>query len=226
MLKLSLFDRVISEIDQSLRTVHTLAPTTERQYPAEDLTSDKKQSDPNLEPNERKLSESERKLSARLMRINHAGEVSAQGLYRGQSLTAKREDIREQMERSAMEENDHLNWCERRLNELDSRKSIFGGVWYWGSFAIGAGAGLVGDKWSLGFVKETEDQVVRHLKEHLEKLPAQDERSRVILEQMKSDEEHHADVAVDAGASQLPLPIRKVLMPLMSKIMTKTAARL
>lgn len=222
MLKLSFFDQLISELDQSLRTVHTLAPTTERQYPAQDLDNDKKQS----ESDDTKLNESERKLSARLMRINHAGEVSAQGLYRGQSLTAKREDIRAQMERSAMEENDHLNWCERRLNELDSRKSIFGGVWYWGSFAIGAGAGLVGDKWSLGFVKETEDQVVRHLKEHLEKLPVQDERSRAILEQMKIDEEHHADVAVDAGATKLPLPIRKVLMPLMSKVMTKTAAKL
>lgn len=222
MLKLSFFDQLISELDQSLRTVHTLAPTTERQYPAQDLDNDKKQS----ESDDTKLNESERKLSARLMRINHAGEVSAQGLYRGQSLTAKREDIRAQMERSAMEENDHLNWCERRLYELDSRKSIFGGVWYWGSFAIGAGAGLVGDKWSLGFVKETEDQVVRHLKEHLEKLPVQDERSRAILEQMKIDEEHHADVAVDAGATKLPLPIRKVLMPLMSKVMTKTAAKL
>ncbi len=219
MLKLSLLDQLISELDQSLRTVHTLAPTTERQYPAQDLDNDRKQS----ESNNVKLNESERKLSARLMRINHAGEVSAQGLYRGQSLTAKREDTRKQMERSAMEENDHLNWCERRLNELDSRKSIFGGVWYWGSFAMGAGAGLVGDKWSLGFVKETEDQVVRHLKEHLEKLPANDQRSRVILEQMKIDEAHHADVAVEAGASQLPLPIRKVLMPLMSKVMTKTA---
>jgi len=223
MLKLNSIDKLISELDQSLRTVHTLAPTTERPYPADDLAKTNREQ---LDSTEDKLSESERNLSASLMRINHAGEVSAQGLYRGQSLTAKRDDIREQMERSAMEENDHLNWCERRLNELGSKKSIFGSVWYWGSFAIGAGAGLVGDKWSLGFVKETEDQVVRHLQEHLEKLPAKDERSRVILKQMKIDEEHHADVAVDAGATQLPLPIRKVLMPLMSKVMTGTAAKL
>ena len=223
MLKLNPIDKLISELDQSLRTVHTLAPTTERPYPADDLAKTNREQ---LDSTEDKLSESERNLSASLMRINHAGEVSAQGLYRGQSLTAKRDDIREQMERSAMEENDHLNWCERRLNELGSKKSIFGSVWYWGSFAIGAGAGLVGDKWSLGFVKETEDQVVRHLQEHLEKLPAKDERSRVILKQMKIDEEHHADVAVDAGATQLPLPIRKVLMPLMSKVMTGTAAKL
>lgn len=223
MRKLNLIDKLISELDQSLRTVHTLAPTTERSYPANDISIELGKGSENTD--EDTLNEAERSLSASLMRINHAGEVSAQGLYRGQSLTAKREDIREQMERSAMEENDHLNWCEQRLNELDSRKSIFGPVWYWGSFAIGASAGLVGDKWSLGFVKETEDQVVRHLQEHLQKLPAQDERSRAILEQMKIDEEHHADVAVDAGASKLPLPIRKVIMPLMSKVMTGTAAK-
>lgn len=224
MRKLNLFDRLIGELDQSLRAVHTLAPTTERLYPP--LVSDSNNNLVAKKADTEELNESEKKLSSSLMRINHAGEVSAQGLYRGQSLTAKRDDIREQMERSAMEENDHLNWCEKRLNELDSRKSLFGPLWYWGSFAIGAGAGLVGDKWSLGFVKETEDQVVRHLKEHLDKLPAKDTRSRVILEQMKIDEEHHADVAVDAGARKLPFPIRKVLMPLMSKVMTKISSRI
>lgn len=224
MLKLSLFDKIISELDQSLRTVHTLAPTTERIYPAKHLNGKHDKRDSENKP-DKEINERERRLSASLMRINHAGEVSAQGLYRGQSLTAKREDIREQMERSAMEENDHLNWCERRLNELDSRKSVFGPIWYWGSFAIGAGAGLVGDKWSLGFVKETEDQVVRHLEEHLQKLPVDDSRSRAILEQMKIDEEHHADVAVNAGANKLPFPIRRVLMPLMSKVMTVASSR-
>ena len=213
MRKLNFFDTLISEVDHSLRTVHTLAPTTERPNPSQDITN----SD---------LSDSERKLSASLMRINHAGEISAQGLYRGQALTAKREDIREQMERSAMEENDHLNWCETRLDDLDSRKSLFSPLWYMGSFGIGAVAGLVGDKWSLGFVKETEDQVVRHLDEHLEKLPKNDTPSVAILQQMKIDEQHHADIAVEAGAAKLPLPIRKVLMPLMSKVMTGVSAKI
>jgi ubiquinone biosynthesis monooxygenase Coq7 len=172
------------------------------------------------------LSEDERKKSARLMRINHAGEVSAQGLYRGQAMTAKREDIREQMERSAMEENDHLNWCETRLDELDSQKSYFGPLWYMGSFTIGAVAGLVGDKWSLGFVKETEDQVVKHLDEHIEKISPNDKASLAVLNQMKIDEAHHADVAVESGAAKLPHPIRKIIMPLMSKVMTKTASKI
>ncbi len=214
MRKLNIFDKLINEVDQALRTVHTLAPTTERPNPSIDISE------------ENELSEKERNLSARLMRINHAGEVSAQGLYRGQALTAKRKDIREQMERSAMEENDHLNWCETRLDELDAHKSYFGPLWYMGSFTIGAVAGLVGDKWSLGFVKETEDQVVRHLDEHIKQIPQNDAPSLAILQQMKIDEAHHADVAVEAGAAKLPLPIRKVLMPLMSKVMTKTAARI
>lgn len=214
MRKLTLFDKLINEVDQAMRTVHTLAPTTNRPNPSKDL--DKKI----------KLSEAEQKLSSKLMRINHAGEVSAQGLYRGQALTAKREDIREQMNQSAMEENDHLNWCELRLDELNARKSVFGPIWYMGSFSIGAIAGLVGDKWSLGFVKETEDQVVRHLEEHIGKLPAADTPSMAILQQMKIDEAHHADVAVDAGAAKLPLPIRKIMMPLMSKVMTTVSARI
>lgn len=214
MRKLNIFDTLISEVDQALRTVHTLAPTTERSNPSQGVVS------------AGELSEKEQKLSASLMRINHAGEVSAQGLYRGQALTAKREDIREQMERSAMEENDHLNWCETRLVELDSRKSFFSPLWYIGSFGIGAVAGLVGDKWSLGFVKETEDQVVKHLDEHLTKLPQNDASSRAILEQMKIDEAHHADVAVEAGAAKLPLPVRKFLMPLMSKVMTTVSGKL
>ncbi len=210
---LNFIDTLINEIDQALRTVHTLAPTTERPNPAEQVKGAVD------------LSEAEKKLSASLMRINHAGEVSAQGLYRGQALTAKNDKTKKQMERSAMEENDHLNWCETRLEELGHKKSIFSPVWYVGSFGIGAIAGLVGDKWSLGFVKETEDQVVKHLEEHLGKIPSEDVRSIAILEQMKIDELHHAEVAVEAGAADLPLPIRKLLMPLISKVMTKTAAR-
>ena len=214
MRKLNFFDQIISELDASLRTSYAIAPTTERINPSESIVEKKP------------LSDKEKKLSAKLMRINHAGEVSAQGLYRGQALTAKREDIREQMERSAMEENDHLNWCEDRIKQLDSHKSYFSPLWYWGSFSIGVLAGKVGDKWSLGFVKETEDQVVKHLEEHIVKLPVKDLPSLLILQQMKEDEKHHADIAVSAGAAKLPWPIRRVIMPLMSKVMTKTAGRI
>lgn len=214
MRKANLLDKLIGEVDQSLRTVYAKAPTTERSNPTEAIK--------NSEP----LSDIESKLSGRLMRINHAGEVSAQGLYRGQALTAKREDIREQMERSAMEENDHLNWCEKRIGELNSHTSFFNPAWYWGSFSLGALAGLAGDKWSLGFVKETEDQVVKHLESHMKKLPANDLPTMAILQKMKADEMHHADVAVQAGSAKLPLVIRKVIMPLTSKIMTGMSARL
>ena len=214
MRKFNLIDKFISEVDQSLRTVFAKAPTTERPNPASDI----KVTD--------ELSEEEAKLSASLMRVNHAGEIAAQGLYRGQAVTAKREDIREQMERSAMEENDHLNWCENRLIELDSHKSYLSPIWYWGSFAIGATAGLAGDKWSLGFVKETEDQVVRHIDKHLTRLPAKDLPSLMILQQMKEDEKHHASVAVQAGAAKLPLVVRKILMPINAKVMTTLAARI
>ena len=211
MRKLTLIDQFLSEIDQSLRTVYGRPPVTERPNPADD------------QPEKADMTDAERDLAGRLMRINHAGEVSAQGLYQGQALTAKREDIREQMHRAAMEENDHLAWTERRIAELGSHKSHLGPFWYWGSFTIGAVAGAIGDKWSLGFVTETEHQVVRHLEEHLEKLPADDAKSRAVLEQMKEDEAHHATVALEAGGAKLPLPVRKVMMPLMSKVMTKTA---
>jgi len=209
--KLNVLDRFISEVDKALRTVHTLAPTTGRPNPA----TNAKDID---------LTDSEIRTSAKLMRINHAGEISAQGLYRGQALTTRSDEIRQQMDVSAMEENDHLNWCETRLDELGSHKSYFSPVWYLGSLGIGALAGIAGDKWSLGFVKETEDQVVRHLEKHIEKLPASDDASRAILQQMKIDETHHADVAVKAGAANLPFPIRKILMPLLSKVMTKTSS--
>ncbi len=211
MRSLSLFDRFLVEIDQSLRATVATPTTTERSNPAQQvqvLTE---------------LTEEENKRSAQLMRINHAGEVSAQGLYRGQALTAKLPQVREQMERAALEENDHLAWCTQRLDELSSHRSRLNPLWYWGSFSMGAVAGLIGDKWSLGFVKETEDQVEKHLTEHLGKLPASDLPSTVILQQMKEDEIRHGQMAQQAGGAKLPWPIRKLAMPLLSKLMTGTA---
>lgn len=211
MRSLSLFDRFLVEIDQSLRAIVATPTTTERSNPAQKvqvLTE---------------LTEEENKRSAQLMRINHAGEVSAQGLYRGQALTAKLPQVREQMERAALEENDHLAWCTQRLDELSSHRSRLNPLWYWGSFSMGAVAGLIGDKWSLGFVKETEDQVEKHLTEHLGKLPASDLPSTVILQQMKEDEIRHGQMAQQAGGAKLPWPIRKLAMPLLSKLMTGTA---
>lgn len=168
------------------------------------------------------LDATQAKHAAGLMRVNHAGEVSAQALYQGQALTAREEAVREKMQRAAAEENDHLVWCEQRLTELDSRPSLFNPLWYAGSFAIGALAGAVGDKWSLGFIVETERQVIKHLDEHLAKLPADDDKSRAVLVQMKEDESHHATTAMQSGAAELPAPVKKI-MTVTSKVMTKTA---
>ena len=214
MRQLSGIDRLINEFDQSIRTIHATAPTTGRPYPAEGLVE------------RTELTKQETRQAGQLMRINHAGEVSAQGLYRGQAITAKNAEVRAQMQISADEENDHLNWCESRIKNLNTHTSFFNPVWYWGSFSIGALAGLAGDKWSLGFVKETEDQVVRHLDKHIAELPANDLADLAILKKMKEDEQHHADVAVKAGGIKLPWPIRKVTMPIMSKVMTSISKRL
>lgn len=205
----SLLDKVLMNVDSALQTTFGTPITTARENPAD------KQS-------ENEMSDEERKLSASLMRINHAGEVSAQGLYQGQALTAKLPEVREQMEHAAIEENDHLDWCEKRCHQLQSHTSFLGPFWYAGSFTIGAIAGLRGDQWSLGFVSETEHQVVKHLNDHLKRLPKQDDKSRAILEQMKIDELNHAKLAESAGAAKLPGPV-KVGMQLTSKIMTKTA---
>ncbi len=201
-------DRLVIGIDQAVRTVFGRPQVTERGNPASSVA-------------ETELSERERDLSARLMRINHTGEVCAQALYQGQALTARLSEIREGMERAAAEENDHLDWCERRITELGGRTSLLNPLWYAGSFAIGALAGLAGDKWSLGFVAETEHQVGDHLDEHLHSIPQQDDRTRAILYQMKEDELHHATVALEGGGAPLPAPIR-LGMKLTSKIMTKT----
>jgi len=202
-------DQFIVQSDHALRTIFGKPVTTERKNPSDDTA-------------EHNLSEAERKLSSSLMRVNHSGEVSAQALYQGQALTARLEKVRDSMQRAALEENDHLAWTEQRLTELSSRKSLFNPAWYCGSFAIGAVAGLLGDKWSLGFVAETEHQVIRHLDEHLQKLPKNDARSEAVLKQMKTDEARHATVALEGGGAELPLPV-KTLMAAMSKVMTTSA---
>lgn len=176
---------------------------------------------PNL-PAAAELSESERRHVAGLMRVNHAGEISAQALYHGQALVARSPATRDFLLRAAAEEGDHLAWCEERLRELGARPSLLNPLWYAGSFAIGALAAAVGDKLSLGFVRETERQVEGHLDSHLAALPAQDGRTRGIIEQMKADETRHADAAERAGAAALPGPVR-ALMGATARVMTRTA---
>ncbi|NND44693.1 MAG: 2-polyprenyl-3-methyl-6-methoxy-1,4-benzoquinone monooxygenase, partial [Xanthomonadales bacterium] len=170
------------------------------------------------------LDDATRRHVAGLMRINHTGEICAQALYAGQAATARNPDIRVQMEQASQEEIDHLSWCADRLAELDSRPSVLNPLWYAGSFAIGAAAGVAGDGWSLGFLKETEIQVEAHLAEHLDQLPDNDRRSQAILDQMKTDEAQHAESAREAGAFELPDPVKQV-MTFASKLMKAVAYR-
>lgn len=163
-----------------------------------------------------------RRHAAGLMRVNHAGEIAAQGLYYGQALTARSRETREALLRAAAEEGDHLAWCRERLDELGSRPSLLNPLWYAGSVAVGALAGLFGDRASLGFMAETERQVEGHLADHLERLPADDVRSRTIVEQMQADEIVHGRAAVAAGAATLPEPVPR-LMRLTARFMTGTA---
>ncbi|MHB8453553.1 MAG: 2-polyprenyl-3-methyl-6-methoxy-1,4-benzoquinone monooxygenase [Acidiferrobacterales bacterium] len=205
----SALDRLIQGLDQALRTVLGPAPAPGRATPAAGAA-------------EPELSRSDRLLAGRLMRVNHAGEVAAQALYQGQALSARLPLVREKMEQAAREENDHLGWTELRIRELGGHTSYLSPLWYAGSFAIGALAGAAGDRWSLGFVAETERQVVDHLDSHLARLPAGDEKSRAILEQMRNDESRHATVAIEAGAATLSGPVRS-LMTAVSRIMTRAA---
>jgi len=209
--RLSPVDQLLTQADLALRAV-VGRPHAERPNPAGSL-------DGHL------ADESERRHVAGLIRVDHAGEVAAQGLYHGQALTARRPEIREAMVRAAREEGDHLAWCRDRLEELGDRPSLFNPLWYAGSVLIGAIAGATGDRWSLGFMAETERQVEGHLDGHLGRLPAADARSRAILEQMKTDEAGHAQAAMAAGGSELPGPVRS-LMRLAAKVMTGTAYRL
>lgn len=162
------------------------------------------------------------RVSAGLMRVNHTGEICAQALYSGQALFARAPNVRAALEHAAAEERDHLAWCRQRLEELDSRPSLLDPLWYAGSFALGMVSGLAGDRWSLGFLAETEDQVERHLEGHLEKLPPDDRRSRAMVHQMRDDEHRHGSTGRSLGAAELPYPVKRA-MAAASKVMTRTA---
>ncbi len=208
----SRLDRLIIDLDQGISTLFRSDLRENRLNPATGVE-------------ELPLTGDEQRLSEGLMRVNHSGEVSAQALYQGQSLTARDQAVGESMKRSANEEIDHLVWCRQRIRELGGHTSYLNPIWYAGSFLIGAGAGVCGDRWSLGFITETEHQVVRHLEGHLDRLPANDLKSRTIVEQMKKDESHHATVALEAGAAELPAVVKQ-LMQMMSKVMTWSSFRL
>ena len=201
-------DRLIINVDKGLRTLFAPAPTV-RPVPGSGLP-------------DAALSESEKKLAGALMRVNHTGEICAQALYQGQAMTARQPEVQQALEQAAWEETEHLAWCEQRISELGTHKSLLNPFWYTGSLAIGALAGALGDKWNLGFLAETENQVGRHLEGHLQRLPSQDAKSRAILEQMKTDEAQHATTALQHGGVPLPAPV-KLVMQLNSKIMTKLA---
>lgn len=210
MLAAHFIDTLILEFDAALRTLCVPGQRqTVRVSPGENIA----------EPS---LSVAEKRHVAGLMRVNHAGEVAAQALYQGQALTARLTDVKTQMMAAAAEEIDHLAWCERRLQELNSHPSKLNFLWYTSSFLIGALAGLAGDKWSLGFVVETEQQVTAHLAEHLSRLPEQETKTRAILAQMHRDEAHHAEIAARAGAAVLPLFIKKI-MGYISTLLTKSS---
>ncbi len=205
-------DRLIISFDSALRTATGNAKAASRENPAVSIP-------------EVVMDEENRQHAAGLMRVNHAGEVCAQALYAGQAATARNPQVQAEMQKAADEEIDHLSWCRDRLNELDSQPSLLDPLWYAGSFAIGAVAGLAGDGWSLGFLKETENQVEAHLEGHIEKLPPEDARSRAILDQMKIDEAKHARMAEDSGAYDLPRPVRR-LMKLTAGAMKAIAYRI
>ncbi len=207
--QLTLVDRLLGEADTVLRTLNQRRKTSARPSPAQGHS-------------DTVLSDSQRKHVAGLMRVNHTGEVCAQALYQGQALTAKLPEVREEMREAAREEADHLAWCEQRLRELDSQGSLLNPAWYGLSFMLGASAGAVGDKWSLGFVAATEERVCRHLRDHLKQLPDDDRKSRLILQQMLADEERHGENALRAGGADFPAPVKEAMTAL-SRLMTGTS---
>jgi len=208
---ISFFDSAIVQLDRALRTVTPRAASASRSSPADDHV-------------EAALTSEESKHATGLMRINHTGEVCAQALYAGQAATAKLESIREEMEHAASEEIDHLVWCEQRLFDLNSRPSLLNPLFYGASFIIGAGAGLISDKLSLGFVAATEDQVCLHIDKHLAALPEEDHRSKAVLQQMRIDEAQHKEMALQSGGYVFP-PAVMNLMTRVSKIMTMSTYR-
>jgi ubiquinone biosynthesis monooxygenase Coq7 len=201
-------DDLIIGFDKGLRTLFAPARST-RPVPGETL--------PDAD-----LDAAQRALAAALMRVNHSGEICAQALYQGQALTARDSTARAALEAAAQEETEHLAWTEKRIAELGGRKSLLNPLWYAGSFAIGAAAGALGDKWNLGFLAETERQVERHLEGHLARLPQTDRKSRAIVEQMCTDEARHASTARRHGGAELPAPV-KAVMQASSKVMTGTS---
>lgn len=205
-------DRLLLQADSALKTLLPFTGLPQRASPAADQP-------------EVALDAADTRHVTGLMRINHTGEVCAQALYQGQALTARLPQIRAAMEHAAEEEVDHLAWCEGRIRELGGRPSLLNPLFYGLSFGVGALAGLVSDRVSLGFVAATEDQVCKHLDEHLVQLPLEDEKSRAILQQMRTDEEQHATTAIEAGGLRFPAPV-KLGMSLLSKVMTKTTYRI
>jgi len=210
--RLSLLDKLITEVDSVMRTVTNRGNSAGRPSPSEGHT-------------DAELSEQERRHVAGLMRVNHTGEVCAQALYQGQALTAKLPTVREEMQQAATEEVDHLVWCEQRLRELGSHTSYLNPAWYGMSFAMGAIAGAIGDTVSLGFVAATEERVCNHLRDHLKQLPDEDRKSQLILQQMLEDEQRHGENALDAGGTEFPGPVKDA-MTTVSQVMTRTSYRI
>jgi ubiquinone biosynthesis monooxygenase Coq7 len=210
--KMNSVDNLIIEFDRVLRSI--VGATPMRRPVPEPIGS------PIAE-----LTLDEKKHSAGLMRINHVGEVCAQALYQSQKLLARNDSLKEKLEHAAIEEQDHLAWCESRLKQLDSQPSLLNPVWYAGSFLLGSVAGLAGDKVSLGFVAETEKQVENHLDDHLNDLPPNDTISRAIVAQMRADEIEHGRMAIKEGGIELPQAIQSI-MRMMAKVMTLTAYRI
>jgi len=210
--RLSLVDKLITEADSVMRTITNRGNQASRPSPSEGHTD----SD---------LSAKDRTHVAGLMRVNHTGEVCAQALYQGQALTAKLPTVREEMQQAAQEEVDHLVWCEERLRQLDSHTSYLNPAWYGLSFAMGAIAGAIGDKVSLGFVAATEERVCQHLRDHLKQLPDEDRKSQLILQQMLEDEQRHGENALAAGGTDFPGPVKDA-MTTVSHVMTSTSYRI
>ena len=201
-------DTLITEFDKGLRTL-LAQPRSQRPHPDIDIT-------------ESDLSDTEKKHASALMRVNHTGEVCAQALYSGQALTAHSPQTTAALQQAALEETEHLAWCESRIKQLGGRTSLLNPLFYAGSFSMGVIAGVLGDKWNLGFLAETEKQVGAHLASHLDKLPESDQKTRKIIEQMQEDEAKHANVAIQQGAAELPAPA-KFVMSKVSKLMTTSA---